>query len=107
MTGEYSTIQSGKTSLSKPSLSVTSGTRKAILKWGKVNGANGYVIYAATSKNGQYKAVKTIWRGSTLTYTQNKLKKGKTYYYKVRAYRISGLKKVMSAYSDTKAVKIK
>lgn len=107
VTGGYSPIQSGRTSLARPNVNVASGRGRAVLKWGKINGAHGYVIYAATSKNGNYKAVKTIWKGSTLTCTQNKLKKGKTYYYKIRAYRISGLKRVMSAYSDTKAVKIK
>ena len=78
-----------------------------MLKWNKVSGANGYIVYSATSKNGKYKAVKTIKKASTLNFTQKKLKKGKNYYYKVCAYRTVSGKKVMSADSQIRNAKIK
>lgn len=62
-----------------------SGT-KINLKWSKVEGADGYEIYRATSKNGSYKKVKTIKNGETTSYTNSNLKYGKTYYYVVKAY---------------------
>ncbi|MBQ9942336.1 MAG: hypothetical protein IJP03_04940, partial [Christensenellaceae bacterium] len=58
-----------------------------------VSGASGYVIYRSTTKSGGYKAVKTITSGSTVTFTNSGLTAGKTYYYKVKAYRtVSGSK---------------
>ncbi|MBQ9941962.1 MAG: fibronectin type III domain-containing protein [Christensenellaceae bacterium] len=70
---------------------VSSGKLK--LTWSKVSGASGYVIYRSTTKSGGYKAVKTITSGSTVSFTNTGLTKGKTYYYKVKAYRtVSGSK---------------
>lgn len=54
------------------------------LSWSGVEGADGYVVYRATSKNGRYYKVTTTGKKS---YTNKKLKSGKTYYYKVRAYK--------------------
>ena len=73
----------------------------------KISNAQGYVVYRATSKNGKYKAVSTIKKGSTVSYTNKKLTSKKTYYYKVRAYRVVNGKKVYSGYSKVKGVKIK
>lgn len=63
------------------------------LKWNKAEGANGYAIYMATSKNGKYSKIKTI-KGNTLNYKKSKLKTANTYYFKIRAYvEIDGSKK--------------
>jgi len=87
---------------------VKSTTKKqAKLTWKKVDGASGYEIYKATSKDGKYKKVTTIKKGSTKTYTEKKLTSKKTYYYKVRAYRTVSGKKVYSGYSAVKSVKVK
>ena len=40
--------------------------------------SQGYVVYRATSKNGKYKAVSTIKKGSTVSYTNKKLTSKKT-----------------------------
>jgi fibronectin type 3 domain-containing protein len=56
---------------------------KATLKWNKVNGATSYKIYRSAKKNGNYTCVKTVdskYLSSNIT-----AKKGKGYYYKVRA----------------------
>ncbi len=70
------------------------------VNWKKVGGATGYRIYRSTKKNGTYKRVATIKKKSTLSYKNTGLSTGKTYYYKVRAYRTVKGKKVWGAYSD-------
>ena len=103
----YSSIVSAKPSLSKPSLYLSAGSKKAYIKWSKISGASGYEIYRASSKNGYYSKIKTITSGKTTSYTNSKLTRKKTYYYKVRAYRYVSGKKVYSSYSSIKYVKIK
>ena len=86
---------------------VNNAKQAAKISFKKVNGASGYVIYRATKKNGKYKAVTTLKKGSIVTYTNKKLKKKSTYYYKVRAYKKVGKKTIYGAYSKTFSVKIK
>ena len=104
----YSSIVSAKPVPGKPTISsISNGTRKAItLKWNKISGASGYQIYRATSKAGTYSRIKTITSGSTITYKNSKLIKGKTYYYKVRAYRTVSGKKVYGSFSSIKYCKV-
>ncbi len=76
------------------------------LSWKKVKNADGYKIYMK-SGNGEYKAVKTITNGKTVNYKKKNLKKGKTYYFKVRAYcKVNG-KKVYGSYSGVKKIKVR
>lgn len=84
-----------------------SGAKTVAVKWKKVSGASGYEIYSATSKNGKYKKVATVKKGGTTSCKNTKLKKGKTYYYKVRAYCTVNGKKVYGKYSEVKSVKVK
>ena len=93
--------------LLKPDLKVKSGKKKAVIKWSMVPGANGYQVYRSTKKSKGYKKVKTVKNGKTVSFTNKKLKKGKKYYYKVRAYRNVGGKKVYSGFSVVKKVKVK
>ena len=81
-----------------------SAKKSAKVSWKKVSGASGYKLYMSTKKNSGFKAVYT---GSKLTYQKKSLKKGKTYYFKVRAYRTVGSKKIYGAYSKTKSLKAK
>jgi len=103
----YSEVKSKAAKLSAAAFtSVKKTAGHAItLKWKKVSGASGYVIYRATSKNGTYKKIKTITKGSTISYKNGSLKKG-TYYYKIRAYRTVSQKKVYGSYSTVKYAKI-
>ncbi|MCM1273183.1 MAG: fibronectin type III domain-containing protein [Clostridium sp.] len=79
--------------------------RKAVIQWSKVTNAKKYVVYRATSKNGKYKKIATTTKTS---FTDKKLKKGKTYYYKIKAAgtNLAGIT-VTSSFSKVKAVKIK
>ena len=83
---------------------VSVGSKKATVHWKKVSGASGYQLYRADSRQGKYKCIKTQ-KGTK--YTNKKLKKGKTYYYKVRAYKTVGKKKLYGAFSAIKEVKVK
>lgn len=108
--GEYSSIKSGKPSLSKvSSVKVAKGgTQKVKISWKKISGASGYVVYQSTKKSSGFKAVKTVKGNSTVKYTTAKLKKGKTYYFKVKAYRTVSKKKVYSpSYSSVVKYKVK
>ena len=107
--GKKSGAVSAKPSLAKPkSLAATAkGSKTVNVSWKKVSGASGYEIYRADSKKGTYKKVATIKKGSTVSYKNKKLKKGTTYYYKVRAYRTVGKKKVYSSYSSVVSAKAK
>ena len=72
------------------------------LSWNKITGAEGYVIYYKTG-SGSYKKLTTVKGNAKVTYTHTKAKKGKTYTYKVKAYK----SKTYSAYSNAKKIKDK
>ena len=80
---------------------------KLVLKWKKVRNADGYVVYRADKKKGKYKKVKVLNGARKISFTNKKLKKKKTYYYKVCAYRKVGKKKVYGSYSAVKSRKVK
>ncbi|MDY2679965.1 MAG: hypothetical protein SOV50_04880, partial [Lentihominibacter sp.] len=75
------------------------GTKKVTVSWNKISGANGYKLYRATSRSGSYKLVKTT---SSTSFTDRSLKKGKKYYYKLKAYRKVDGKLKYSSYSAVK-----
>ena len=74
--------------------------------WKGVSGASGYRIYRATAEDGKYRLIRDS-RGKARTYTSTKLKRKKTYYYKLRAYRIVNGKRVYGTLSQCKAAKTK
>ncbi|MEA4922259.1 MAG: hypothetical protein VB031_02695 [Eubacteriaceae bacterium] len=76
------------------------------VKWSGVSGSSGYKVYRAKSKKGKYKLVKTVKKGKTISWMNKKLKKGKKYYYKVKAYRnVGGKAVVYGSYSKIKSIK--
>ncbi len=104
---KFSQVSSAIPVPAKPSIKTKAAKKKVRVSWKKVTGASGYVIYRATKKNGKYKKVKTIKKGSTKSWTNKKLKSKKKYYYKVRAYRNVSGKKVYSVYSNISYKKVK
>ena len=88
----------------KVSLTAKAGAKSASLSWQKISGAVGYQIYYSTSKNGEYKKLEST---SSLSYKKTGLTKGKTYYFKVRAYKKVDGKTLFGAFSDIKSVKVK
>lgn len=77
------------------------------ISWKRDKKATGYQVMMKTGKKGNYKLIKTIKKNKIVTYTKNKLKKGKTYYLKVRAYKVIDGKKVYGDYSKVKKIVIK
>lgn len=109
VSGEEGTYKLGVSATSPSSVKTTSTESKEVtVKWSKLDRATGYEIYRAESKKGSYKKIATVKKASTVSYTDTKsLKKGKTYYYKVRAYvKVNG-KTYYSDYSSVKSVKVK
>ena len=90
-----------------PTLTVTAGTKKASLKWNKQTGATGYVVYMATSKTGKYSKIATLKGNSAVSFTKTGLTKGRTYYFKVAAYKTVGSTTLYGSFSAVKAVKVK
>ena len=91
----------------------TSKSKKVTLKYKASKTADGYEIERSTNKKKGFTAIKDVNKAKTVTYVdknskKNVLKKGKTYYYRVRAYKYNDDgSKVYSKYSKVKAVKIK
>ncbi len=80
--------------------------KKAVVKYKKVNGADGYEILYSTDR--KFKKNKKTITAFTTSKTLTKMSKGKTYYVKVRAYkRDSTGKKVYGKYSSVRRIKIK
>lgn len=90
-----------------PSLSSvkSSASGKMTVKWKKVSGASGYQIRYSQKKN--FSSAKKVSAGSSATSKKiSSLKKGKTYYVSVRAYKTKSGKKYYSDWSAAKTVKI-
>lgn len=75
---------------------------KVKLTWEAVSGADGYEVYRKTSKNGKFTKLASV-ASSKESYINTGLTCGKTYWYKVRAYKGSGGKKTYSKYSAVKS----
>ncbi|MGN0486568.1 MAG: hypothetical protein ACI4GB_04975, partial [Acutalibacteraceae bacterium] len=75
--------------------------------WNKQTGATGYVVYMATSKDGKYTKIATLKGNAKVSYTKTGLTKGKTYYFKVAAYKTVSEKNIYSSFSPVQYAKIK
>lgn len=103
-TGDYSpnvkvvTTPSKVKTLKASEIKATSLT----LKWSKVSGATAYQIYRSTDGE-SWKRIKSV-NSKTTSYKDKSLKKGKKYYYKVRAYRKADSKTYYGDFSS--AIKV-
>ena len=97
---------SNKKTLPKVNLRVSKHKkgRKLVVRWNAVKGVKGYQLQYALNK--KFKKKKSIQTKKT-KYTIKKLKKKKTYYIRVRVYKMNGKKKVYGKWSTVKKVKIK
>lgn len=105
--GDFTDI-SGVTKISAPaSPKAKKGKKSFKLSWKKVSNASGYEItYATDSKFKKNKKICKVNKGKTTSATIKKLKAGKTYYVKIRAYQNVNGKKVYSGYTKTIKVKV-
>ena len=81
-------------------------TKRLKVTYKKVSGVTGYQVTYSTSKKFTKSTTKTVGVKST-SKTIKSLKKGKTYYVKVRDYKTVNGTKYYSAYSSVKKIKVK
>lgn len=90
----------------KPTIKAVRKTAKKVtVSWSRVNGSSGYEIYMSAKKNSGYKKIKTVTGGKKGSYIKGGLKAGKTYHFKVRAYRKVNGQKIYGGYSAIKTVR--
>lgn len=104
-------VSEGKTLLTAPgqvmNLKAKAGKRSAKLTWkAQTENTTGYRIYRKV-KGGKYARVKTITKATQGSWTNKGLKKGKTYYFNVRAYKSITSGELWGAYSNTAKAKVK
>jgi fibronectin type 3 domain-containing protein len=102
--GNFSTVASATPSLSAPTpvRAFPSSVSSINVNWGAAAGASGYAVYGATSSTGAYSLVlSTTARSCNIT----GLVTGRTYYYKVKAYRTVGSSRVYSDFSTMVSAK--
>ncbi len=88
----------------KPTLTVSSASGKAKLSWTNVEDETAYQVWYSTSKDGEYKKAAS---GLTATSYSKSFTKGKTIYFKVRAYAKVDGEVIYGSFSSVKSVKIK
>lgn len=77
---------------------------KVKIRWNGINGESGYQIYKMKKSGSSYKKVKSYT--TTKSYINVSASKGTTYWYKVRAYKTVGTKKIYGPWSDLKKYKL-
>lgn len=92
-----------KTSITKL---IGKSSSKVRLEWEKVKGATGYEVYRSTSQKGKYKRVAVVKKSESVSYTDKKVEAGKSYFYKVRPYKLSGSKKETAGFCTAQKVKL-
>ena len=68
-------------------IQVCGENHSATIRWKKVEGASGYIVYRYNKKTKKYVRIAKVKGNTKFTYTNKKLKKSKTYSYKVKAYK--------------------
>lgn len=83
------------------------GKKKMTIKWSRVTGVDGYELQYSTSKTFKKSVVKKNLSASKTSANYSKLKKGKTYYVRMRSYIKEDGAKKYSKWCTKKSVKIK
>ena len=91
-----------------PTLTVKASSVKgrAAAEWTDVSGETGYQLYYSTKKTSDFTKVKSYGE-NVLKGTKSSLESGKTYYFKVRAYKKVNGQTIFGEWSAVKSVKIK
>ena len=76
----------------------TTGQRTIKVSWTKVKGAKGYELYRALPGKA-FQKIKTVKSASSLTYADKDRKSNTSYYYRLKAYKVTKGKKVYGRYS--------
>ena len=102
---EYTTLFTATKPEAVQTVKAVSSAKKTVkITVNRVSGANGYVVYYATSQNGKYKKLGATTKTA---YTNKKLVSGTTYYFKIRAFTRINNETIYSGYSPVKSVRVK
>ena len=78
------------------------------MKWKKLAGVSGYELeYSTSSKFTVSTTKKVVLKSSASTKTISKLKAGKKYYVRIRAYKSMGGKKYYGAFGKASVITVK
>ncbi len=106
--GDFSEEKSTTTVPAKAVISsVKAGKKSATVNWKTVNGASGYRVFYTTDRDFDYAKKVIVKDAKATSKTIKKLKSGKKYYFKVRAYKVFNGKNVYGNLSKIKSVKVK
>ncbi|WP_173452456.1 fibronectin type III domain-containing protein [Eubacterium pyruvativorans] len=102
----------GKDTLTAPAqvqnLKAKAGKKSVKLTWTALtSNTTGYRVYRATKKNGKYTMVKVVKKAASAKWTNKGLKKGKRYFYKVRAYKSITNGTLVGGYSNIAKATVK
>lgn len=93
--------------MKKPELKAkSSGSRTVTLSWKDIAGAKGYKIYVKEPGSSKYRC-RITKKSNVRSVTHRGLKKGKTYSYKMRAYKTTGGTTEYGPYSEVRTVRVK
>jgi uncharacterized repeat protein (TIGR02543 family) len=105
-TYHHGTYKYAKAIPTTPTISLSKYSTTSIkVSWTGVSGSTKYQIFRASSATGTYTLVYTA-SSTTRSWVNTGLTRGKTYYYKVRAYHLEGTTKVYGSTSAVKYLKI-
>lgn len=106
--GAFSSVLNATTKLKTPTVKVVSKAKgQARISWSKVSGASGYEIYYKKSASAKYKKLKTVNNANIRVCTVRGMKSGDRAYFRVRAFRNNGSKKVYSSLNPLKVITVK
>lgn len=106
--GAFSSVLNATTKLRTPTVKVVSNAKgQARISWSKVSGASGYEIYYKKSSGAKYKKLKTVNSPNIRVCTVRGMKSGDRAYFRIRAFRKNGSKKVYSALNPLKVITVK
>lgn len=106
--GAFSSVLNATTKLRTPTVKVVSNAKgQARISWSKVSGASGYEIYYKKSSGAKYKKLKTVNSPNIRVCTVRGMKSGDRAYFRIRAFRKNGSKKVYSSLNPLKVITVK
>ncbi len=106
--GAFSSVLNATTKLRTPKVKVVSNAKgQARISWSKVSGASGYEIYYKKSSGAKYKKLKTVNSPNIRVCTVRGMKSGDRAYFRIRAFRKNGSKKVYSSLNPLKVITVK
>lgn len=110
-TSYYGSFSNVKSQVTKPDkvqkLKASTKASAVTLKWAASENVTGYQIYRLNTKTKKYEKIATINGADKITYKNKSLKKGKTYRYKIRAYKKYNGTTYYGDFSSVSRIKVK